>query len=52
MAHQSLHEAGRWLVEGSALFQSVRDDLLFQRWSPQQIAAKLKGLHPDDGAVV
>ncbi|KEZ95894.1 hypothetical protein A11M_0118210 [Xanthomonas vasicola pv. vasculorum NCPPB 895] len=40
----------RRLVEGSALFQSLRDDLVFQRWSPQQIAAKPKVLHPDDPA--
>ncbi|WP_425521307.1 IS30 family transposase, partial [Xanthomonas vasicola] len=38
----------RRLVEGGALFQSVRDDLVFQRWSPQQIAAKRKVMHPDD----
>ncbi|WP_341809529.1 IS30 family transposase [Xanthomonas oryzae pv. oryzicola] len=39
---------GRRLVEGSALFQQVRDDLVLYRWSPQQIAAKLKAMHPDD----
>ncbi|AKO03625.1 transposase [Xanthomonas oryzae pv. oryzicola] len=38
----------RRLVEGSALFQQVRDDLVLYRWSPQQIAAKLKAMHPDD----
>ncbi|MEA9577339.1 IS30 family transposase, partial [Xanthomonas campestris] len=38
----------RRLVEGSALFQRVRDDLVLYRWSPQQIAAKLKVMHPDD----
>jgi len=38
----------RRLVEGGALFQQVRDDLVLYRWSPQQIAAKLKAMHPDD----
>ena len=30
----------RKFVEASALFQSIRDDLVLYRWSPQQIAAK------------
>lgn len=30
----------RKIVDGSALFQSIRDDLVLYRWSPQQIAAK------------
>nr|WP_230079363.1 IS30 family transposase [Xanthomonas oryzae] len=38
----------RRLVEGSALFQQVRDDLVLYRCSPRQIAAKLKAMHPDD----
>ncbi|AEQ96965.1 transposase [Xanthomonas oryzae pv. oryzicola BLS256] len=33
---------------GTSLFQQVRDDLVLYRWSPQQIAAKLKAMHPDD----
>lgn len=40
----------RKIVEGSPLFQSIRDDLVFYRFSPQQIAAKLRVMHPDDPA--
>lgn len=29
-------------------FQRIRDDLISCRWSPQQIAAKLRGMHPYD----
>ena len=38
----------RKLVEGSALFKGVRDHLVLYRWSPEQIAAKLRHMHPDD----
>jgi transposase, IS30 family len=37
------------LVAGNALFEQVRQ-LLHQRWSPQQIAAHLATLHPDQAA--
>jgi len=38
----------RKLVEGNALWQCVHDHLVFDRWSPQQIAARLRAMHPDD----
>ena len=38
----------RRLVEGTDLFGFVRDRLLFERWSPQQIATTLRIMHPDD----
>ena len=40
----------RRIVEGNELFQRIRDDLVLYRWSPQQIAAKLRAMHPDDPA--
>ncbi len=33
---------------GSALYQHVHDHLVYGRWSPQQIAARLHCRHPDD----
>lgn len=36
------------LVEGTALFQHVYDRLVYDRWSPQQIAARLRKMHADD----
>jgi len=36
------------LVEGSALYGFVRHKLLDHYWSPQQIAARLRQMHPDD----
>ncbi len=38
------------LVAGNALFEQVRA-WLHQRWSPQQIAAHLARLHPDEAAL-
>jgi len=40
----------RKLVEGSALFQRVHDLLVFDCWSPQQIAARLRDMHADDAS--
>jgi len=37
----------RKLVEGSALWQRVHDHLVYDRWSPQQIAARLRAMPPD-----
>lgn len=36
------------IVEGNWLWQRVRDGLCYRFWSPQQIAARLRGMHPDD----
>jgi IS30 family transposase len=36
------------LVEGSALHTWVHGKLVHLRWSPEQIAGKLRGMHPDD----
>jgi IS30 family transposase len=38
----------RKLREDTALYTFVRDKLLYRYWSPQQIAAKLRDMHPDD----
>ena len=38
----------RKLVAGGALYQRVHDQLVYWRWSPQQIAARLRRMHPDD----
>ncbi|MFC6840034.1 IS30 family transposase [Xanthomonas theicola] len=40
----------RRLTPGTDLFQMVRDHLVLWRWSPQQIAAKLLLMSPDDPA--
>jgi len=36
------------LVPGTPLFLHVFDQLIYRRWSPQQIASRLKHMHPDD----
>ncbi|KKI35226.1 transposase, partial [Burkholderia vietnamiensis] len=38
----------RKLSEGSALYWRVHHDLVYRCWSPQQIAARLRDMHPDD----
>jgi IS30 family transposase len=40
----------RKLVEGSDLHRYVHDHLLYLRWSPEQIAARLRGMYPDDAS--
>ncbi|HUD42373.1 MAG TPA: IS30 family transposase, partial [Dokdonella sp.] len=40
----------RKLVEGSWLHERVQDHLVYDRWSPQQIAARLRSMYPDDPA--
>ncbi|MGF6878025.1 IS30 family transposase [Paraburkholderia sp. MM5477-R1] len=35
------------LAAGSALYWQVHHDLVYRRWSPQQIAARLRQMHPD-----
>ncbi len=37
----------RKLAEGSTLYRHVHDRLVYWRWSPQQIAARLRAMHPD-----
>ncbi len=36
------------LVEGEWLHGYVRDHLLYRQWSPEQIAARLRGMFPED----
>ena len=38
----------RKLIEGSWLWQWVRDGLCYRFWSPHQIAARLRFMHPED----
>ncbi|WP_028232208.1 IS30 family transposase [Paraburkholderia mimosarum] len=38
----------RKLSEGSALYWHVHHHLVYRRWSPQQIAARLRDMHPDN----
>jgi IS30 family transposase len=40
----------RKLQTGNALYRHVHDQLVYWRWSPQQIAARLRHMHPDDPA--
>ncbi|HUD40783.1 MAG TPA: hypothetical protein VMR06_02180 [Dokdonella sp.] len=47
--YQERHSASRrprLLMPATALYQHVHDRLVFSRWSPQQIAARLRQL-PD-----
>lgn len=45
---QRLGGRRRKLTEGSALFDHVYCRLVYRRWSPQQIAATLRTLYPED----
>lgn len=38
----------RTLEDGTRLHRLVSDRLIYWRWSPQQIAARLRRMHPDD----
>ena len=38
----------RRLVEGSALHRFVHNNLVYRRWSPEQIAQRLRLMKPDD----
>jgi len=38
----------RKLVAGGWLHDFVRGKLIYRRWSPEQIACRLKSMHPDD----
>ena len=38
----------RKLVEGSSLHRVVHDHLVYRRWSPEQIAQRLRLMNPDD----
>ena len=38
----------RKLVEGGAAYQFVHDHLVYRRWSPEQIAHRLRLMKPDD----
>ena len=38
------------LVVGTRLFQHIYDRLVYWRWSPEQIAATLRRMHPDDAS--
>jgi IS30 family transposase len=40
----------RKLVAGDRLHDFVRSKLILKRWSPEQIACRLKSMHPDDPA--
>jgi IS30 family transposase len=40
----------RRLVEGSVLHRFVRDHLVHRRWSPEQIAQRLRVMKPDDAS--
>ncbi len=38
----------RKLAEGTAMFQHIYTRLIHLQWSPQQIAARLRAMHPND----
>ncbi|MPV71617.1 helix-turn-helix domain-containing protein [Burkholderia sp. BE17] len=38
----------RKLAAGNALYWQVHHDLVYRRWSPQQIAARLRDMHPEN----